>query len=456
MTTKVAYFDTFSGISGDMTIGALLDLGMPLDALERGLAPLGLEGVELSLDHRVRSGIRATKFRVHTPESETAHTNHDPQERHDHNHDHQHAHDHGHQHAHDHNHEDAHDHNHEDGRDHNHDHQHGHRTYREIKKLLAAGGLTPSVRERAEKVFHALAVAEAKIHACPIEDIGFHEVGALDAIVDIVGTAIGLEYLGIEEIYVSELPLGSGLTRSQHGVIPVPAPATVEILRGLPCRFDDGAAELVTPTGAAILGALASPGSPPALTPIRSGYGAGDRELADRPNLLRVVLAEKESPQEARPGPGNPGNLEHDEMVVLEANVDDMNPEFFEPAMESLFAAGARDVSLQALTMKRGRPATLIRVIGLPSEKDRLSQVLLQETSTIGVRAYPVSRVTLPRRNTTVSTPYGAINVKLVDLPGGGERATPEYGDCHRVAREHGLPVGVVYEEALKAAWKRD
>lgn len=410
---RIAYFDAFSGVSGDMTIGAFLDLGMPLSVLEEGLAPLGLHEVTLDVGHRVRSGIRATKFSVLTPGLEA------------------HPHDHAHTHH--------------DG--------HGHRAYRDIRGLLANSGLGPGVRARAEQIFHALAVAEARIHAMPVDDVGFHEVGAIDAIVDIVGASICLEHFGVERIYAAPLPLGTGLTRSQHGVIPVPAPATVEILRGFPSRLEDGAAELVTPTGAAIVAALGVPGPPPTLSPIASGYGAGDREMSDRPNLLRIVLADAtDAPARARRGP-TAQDVERDEMVVLEANVDDMNPELFEPAMDALFDAGARDVTLAPITMKRGRPATLVQVISTPDGADELGRILLRETSTIGVRTHRVSRLTLPREIRRVETRFGSIGVKVVRVPGGGERATPEYADCRRAAREHGVPITTVYDEALHAAW---
>lgn len=411
---RVAYFDAFSGVSGDMTIGAFLDLGMPLSVLEEGLAPLGLDDVTFDVGHRVRSGIRATKFSVHAPELN------EPE---------------GHHHQHEH-------------------HHHAHRSYRDIRELLAKSAITPNVRERAEKIFHALAVAEARIHAMPIDDVGFHEVGAVDAIVDIVGASICLEHFAVERVHAAPLPLGSGMTRSQHGVIPVPAPATVEILRGFATRLEDGSAELVTPTGAAIIAALARPGPPPTLAPIATGWGAGDREMPDRPNLLRLILADTVDVT-ASPVVAADTELEYDEMIVLEANVDDMNPELFEPALDALFDAGARDVSISPVTMKRGRPGTLIRVIGEPARREVLGRILLRETSTIGVRTYPVSRMMLPRDTHAVSTRFGSIGIKVVRVPGGDERITPEYRDCHRAAREHGVPVAAVYEETLREAWKR-
>jgi pyridinium-3,5-bisthiocarboxylic acid mononucleotide nickel chelatase len=419
---RIAYFDTFSGIAGDMTIGALVDAGVPFDAVERGLAPLGLRGFRLELGKRVRSGITARKFSVHV-DTEVSHP-----------------------------------HGHGGGAHHHHGHgeaaPHPHRHYAEIRELLARSELAPGVRSRAQRIFHALAVAEGRIHDVPPDDVAFHEVGAIDAIVDIVGTAICLDHLGVDEIYAGPLPLGSGFARSAHGVIPVPAPATLELLRGFRTRPDDGAIELVTPTGAAILAALATPAAAPEIAPEAIGYGAGDRELADRPNLLRVVVGRRAA------APGRPAadpasvseHLARDEMVVLEANIDDMSPELFEPAREALLAAGARDVALAPLLMKKGRPGTLLQVIAEPADRERIAAIVLRETSTIGVRFYPVSRIVLPRRSSSVETEYGPVAVKIVTLPDGSERAAPEYEDCRRIARERGVLVADVHAAALCAA----
>ncbi|MEW6268821.1 MAG: nickel pincer cofactor biosynthesis protein LarC [Thermodesulfobacteriota bacterium] len=430
----VAYLDAFSGISGDMTIGALLDLGMPLAVLEQGLAPLWVAGYRLEVARRVRCGIAATKFTVHL-EGEAhdpgplvhegqRHTSH----RHD---DDQHA-QHGHAHA--------------SGAAHA-----PHRHYREIRELLARAALTPRVRERAQRIFRALAIAEARVHDVAPDDVAFHEVGAIDAIVDVVGTAIGLEHFGVEEVLVSSLPLGSGLTRSQHGVIPVPAPATVELLRGFPVRPEDGARELVTPTGAAIVAALAKPAGATEIVPRAVGWGAGEHELADRPNLLRLILGERPAVAATAAAAAVAGLL-REQMVVVEANVDDMNPELFEPAVEALFEAGARDVTLAPVTMKKGRPGTLVQVVAEPSSRERIAAVLLRETTTIGVRTHAVERLVLPREQQTVATRFGAIRVKVVTLPDGSRRAAPEYADCRRAAREHGVPAARVYAAALAAA----
>lgn len=427
---RVAYLDAFSGISGDMTIGAFLDLGMPLHALEGALAPLGLGGYRLEVSRRVRSGIEATKFDVHLDAAGGA-TEHDhpaagmlP----------------------------SHHHHHDDGtRDddgHDHDHPADHRHYREIRALLGEAPLAPGVRSRAQRVFQALAEAEGRIHGVPPDDVAFHEVGAVDAIVDVVGAAACLDHFAVAEVLVSPLPLGSGLTRSRHGTIPVPAPATLELLRGFPVRPEDGDRELVTPTGAAIVAALARPGAPGEIVPEAIGYGAGTRELADRPNLLRVVLGERA----AADGTSAVPHPTRERMVVLEANIDDMNPEFFDAAVEGLFAAGARDVTLAPITMKKGRPATLLQVIVEPARRDRIAEVMLRETSTIGVRSHDIERLVLPREERSVLTRYGAVRVKVVTLPDGGRRVAPEYEDCRRAARDAGVPVAEVYAEAARAA----
>jgi len=419
----IAYLDAFSGISGDMTVGAFLDLGMPLATLEAGLDALGVRGWRLDVARRVRSGIAATKFSVDLggPDAGGFVPAVAPR---------------GH------------------GALRNPEGTHGpHRPYREIRALLERAALSPRASDRAQRVFRALAVAEGKIHGLPPDEVTFHEVGALDAIVDVVGTALCLEHFGVDEILVSPLPLGSGFVRTQHGVMPVPAPATLELLTGFPVRPDDGASELVTPTGAAIVAALARPGTPGEIVPHAVGYGAGTRELTDRPNLLRVVLGERPAAAAAPAAAAGAGpGLRRETMVVLEADVDDMNPEFLPAAVDALFAAGARDVTLAPVQMKKGRPGTLLRVIAEPTERDRLAGVMLRETSTIGVRSHAVERLVLPREQRTVETPYGAIRVKVVTLPDGSRRAAPEYEDCLRAARAHDTPISEVHGAALLAA----
>lgn len=419
----IAYLDAFSGISGDMTVGAFLDLGMPLDVLERGLGALGVDGWRLEVGRRVRSGIGATKLTVDLGRPDPgvfvpagAPSAHGAVRLRA---------------------------------------QHGaHRPYREIRALLERAALPARVRERALRVFRVLAVAEGKIHGVSPDEVAFHEVGALDAIVDVVGAALCLEHFGVDEVLVSPLPLGSGFVRTQHGVMPVPAPATLELLTGFPVRPEDGATELVTPTGAALVAALARPGTPGEIVPRAVGYGAGERELADRPNLLRVILGERATTSAASAsvaagaGPG----LLRETMVVLEANVDDMNPEILPAAVEALFAAGARDVTLAPVMMKKGRPGTLLQVIAAPADRERMAGVMLRETSTIGVRTHAVERLLLPREQCRVDTRFGAIRVKVVTLPDGSRRAAPEHEDCLRAARAHDVPVALVHAEAQRAA----
>ena len=295
------------------------------------------------------------------------------------------------------------------------------------------------MRERAQRVFAALAEAEGRVHGVPPEHVHFHEVGAVDSLVDVVGTAVALDHLGIDEIYVAPLPLGSGTVNTRHGVLPVPAPATVELLRGWPVRPDDGDTELVTPTGAAIVAALATPGRPPEMRIVRAGYGCGERVLADRPNVLRIVLGE---PVVA---------TGHDEIVCIEANVDDLPPELFEHAMEQLFAAGARDVFFTAIQMKKNRPAILLRVLGDPADRDRLAAIVFRETSTIGVRYAVQRRLTLARETRHVETPYGTVAVRVARGPDGTINAAPEYESCRELAAARGVPLKVVYRAAIAA-----
>lgn len=419
---RVAYLDAFSGISGDMTVGALLDLGVPLDAVRDAIATLAVPGIDLASERVFRHGIAATKFHVRVdgrhpdpPEPETPADHHHhggaPDAPHDHHH-----------------HPDdpaAHD---------------GHRPYAEIRRLLEGSALVAPVKERALAIFARLAEAEGRVHGNTAADVEFHEVGARDAIVDIVGAAVGFVALGIEAIYASPLPVGQGRMRSAHGILPVPAPATMELLRDRAVRFEDGVSELVTPTGAAIVAALAAPGTVPVLRPLATGYGAGDRVLADRPNLLRIVLGEID------------GEADRDEVVVLEATIDDMNPQVFEHVVERLLAAGARDVFLAPVVMKKSRPATLLRVLAAPADRSRLAGVIFAETTTIGLRYTTWQRMVLPREERTVETPFGAVRVKIAIAPDGTRNIAPEFDDCRRLAVVGQIPLKVVHQAALVAA----
>ncbi len=384
---RIAYLDTFSGISGDMTVGALLDLGLPLDALREAITALALPGVEVAVERVARSGIAAAKFHVRV------HGEHPDQ-----------------------------------GAP---THGHGHRAWGEIRDLLTKGGLAAPVKERALAVFARLVPADA---------VQFHEVGALDAIVDVVGAALGFVHLGVEAVYAGPLPMGQGRLRSAHGPLPVPAPAVVLLVAGRPVRLEDGAAELVTPTGAAIVAALARREAAPAMRIEAVGYGAGDRVLADRPNLLRILLGEPVAAAGA------------DEVVVLEATIDDMSPQLYEHVLERLLAAGARDAFLVPVVMKRSRPATMLRVLAAPADRDRLAGIVFAETSTIGLRYTTWARLVLPREERTVETLYGTVRVKIARAPDGTLNVAPEFEDCRRLATERGVALKVVYQAALAAA----
>jgi len=388
----VAYFDAFSGISGDMTLGALVHLGVPIEEVQAVATAFSLSGVEVVAAHREVHGIRGMKVSV---------VDHEPASR------------------------------------------GGCPSFGEIRAMLATAPMKARVREGAQRIFAALAAAEGRVHGVASEEIHFHEVGAVDSLIDIVGAVVALDYLGIEEIYVSTLPLGRGSVATEHGILPVPAPATLDLLRGWPVRPGDGDAELVTPTGAAIVAALARPGRPPELRIAGVGYGCGDRALTDRPNVLRVVL-------------GEPVVVAgRDEVVCIEANIDDLNPELFGHATEQLFAAGARDVFLTPIQMKKGRPATLLRVLGDPTDLDRLAAVIFNETSTIGVRHSTMRRLMLEREAVNVETRYGTVAVRVARAPDGTPNIAPEYESCRRAAAAHRVPLKLVYQAAIAAYGNR-
>jgi hypothetical protein len=369
-----------------MIIAALLDLGVPAAVVERALAALPLAGFHLHIGSRTRSGIVATSFDVHVEGAP-------PQ-----------------------------------------------RTYGTIRAMLGAAPLDPGVKERAQRTFLRLATAEAKVHRSALDDVHFHEVGAVDAIVDVVGSAAALEYLGAE-LWVSPLPMGRGFVKAAHGVLPLPAPATVDCLEGL-ATYDGGIDfEFVTPTGAAIVGAHASGTKRwPTMAPERTGWGAGTAELRDRPNLLRAVLGAPSS------GDGAPTH------TVLEANVDDASGELAGDWIESLLAAGALDAWAAPITMKKGRPAFTIAALVPIDRAGEIASLMLRETTSLGVRRHDVSRVERPRAIETVETPFGPIPVKVAGGPFGPPQVKPEFDACVRAARAHGVPVREVLRVA-GAAW---
>ena len=391
---KIAYFDTISGISGDMAVGAFLHLGVSLDALRAELQKIALSGYTLGQTVKEHSGIQAIKFQVEV---------HEPQ---------------------------------------------GERSFRAIAELIRSSALTPRVKELALQIFTVLAEAEGKVHGVATADVHFHEVGAVDSIVDIVGTAFCLQALDVEQVYVSPVPLGSGVVPSRHGILPVPGPATLELLKGFPVRFADGSAELVTPTGAAIVAALAQLTRVPAMQVEAIGYGAGTRTLADRPNVLRIAVGRSQDTLEQDASQA----LSAERLMVLETNIDDLNPEFYEYVIERLIEAGARDVFVCPIHMKKNRPGVLLWVLCDPVNCERLSSLLFAETSTLGIRSYPVDRVALRRERRNVETSYGTIGVKVAYQPDGRPQFAPEYEECKRAAREKNVPLKIVYEAALWAA----
>ena len=387
---KTAYFDAFSGLSGDMIVGAILDCGADFGELERAIKSMPIAGYRLSAGRKVVSGISALKFDVEVTEPQP--------ERH----------------------------------------------LGEIRALIDSSPLAASIKHRAISIFEVLAQAEAKIHNTTPDRVHFHEVGAVDSIIDIVGTAWGFEQLGVGDVIVSALPMGNGFVRSQHGVIPVPAPATVELLSGFPLKIGDGAHEMVTPTGAAVVRALARPAAIPFGFEVEKiGYGAGARELEDRPNVLRMMIGRERAA------------FDRDEMVEISANIDDLNPQIYDHLMSRLFEAGARDVTLTPTMMKKSRPAVTIGVIAEVANRDALAEIIFAETSTIGLRFHAVGRLKLHREIHEVATRWGKVRVKVSGANGGAPTTiSPEYDDCRRIAAEHNVALRVVMEEARDAARK--
>lgn len=384
----IAYLDCFSGVSGDMLLGALLDAGLSFEDLRADLARLPLGGYDLRAERVVKRGIAGTQFSVEVG------------------------------------------------------HEHAHRGLREILDLIADSGLPEQVTQPARQVFARLAEAEAKVHQRPVEEVHFHEVGAVDAIVDVVGACCALHRLRVTELHASPLPLGGGWVKAAHGRLPVPAPATAELVRGVPSYGGPVEAELVTPTGAALVTTLArSFGPMPAMTVRAVGWGAGRRELP-HPNLLRLFLGEPAG-LEARP--------RQQTLALLEANVDDMNPELLGHLMDRLFAAGALDVFYTPILMKKSRPATLISVLAEPAQAAGLTELVFRESTTLGVRRSEVARVCLERESREVETPYGRVRVKVGLLGKEAITASPEYEDCRRLAEASGAPLKAVYDAARAA-----
>ncbi len=425
------YLDLISGISGDMLLGALLDLGVRLPDVERSLAGLKVGGYHLHAGPDQRSGITGTRFEVHL-ESEHEHApapNPNPE--------HVQAHGHAHEHGHGHPHEPA-------ARHHEHE-----RTFAAIRQMIVASSLSPWVRERAVRVFERIAAAEGKIHGLSPAEVHFHEVGAVDSIVDIVGACVALERLGCPRVLASPVCEGTGWVECAHGRFPVPAPATLEILgaRGIAVSQCDEPHELVTPTGAALLAEFVEEfGLMAGLRAQRIGYGIGARRMRTRPNVLRAVLGEVE------PRAATTHDWETDTVAVLETNLDDLNAELLGPFIEAALQAGALEAFYTPVQMKKGRPGVLLSVLCHRADADRLSELVLRETSAFGVRQTTAERRKLRRELCPVTTPFGEVAVKLGWLDGQVVQAAPEFEDCRRLALAAGVPVKTVYAAAI-AAW---
>jgi len=393
-TLRTAYFDCYSGISGDMILGALVDLGVDIKNIRKALKGIDLKGYKLQAKKIQRNGLACTQITVAIEKPK-------------------------------------------------HQHSHPHRSFTNIKKLIEQSGLPSKVKNNSIEIFKRIAKVEAKIHDTTIEKIHFHEVGGIDSIVDIVGGVWAIESLKLDKVYSSTLNVGEGFVDCAHGRLPVPAPATLKLLKGIPVFSTGVKTELTTPTGAAMIGFYADKfQSVPEMTIVEDGYGAGSRIIPSIPNLLRVMVGEM-SLNDA------------DSLVMIETNIDDMNPELFDAVMESLFEAGALDVYFSSITMKKNRPATKVSVLAEKKEREVLSKILLRETTSFGVRFYEVGRLTLDREIQKLKTSYGVIKIKIGSLDGETVQATPEFEDCRNAARKKKIPVKKVYDDVLAEAQRK-
>jgi uncharacterized protein (TIGR00299 family) protein len=433
--SRIVYFDCASGVSGDMLLGALVDLGLPLADLRRALSALPLEGYRLEAREVRRAGLRATKVDVVVGPAQGRGPRGGGQATHDHGH--PHDHDHAHNHRHDHDHAQV-DHGQRQAGDP--PSSGGDRGLAEVLDLLACSELSAVVRERASRQFRRLAEVEAASHGTTPDRVHFHEVGAVDSIVDIVGGIWGLEWLQAQRFVSSPLNVGSGVVAMAHGTFPVPAPATVRLLQDVPV-YGAGEGELTTPTGALLVSAHASAyGSFPAMTIERFGHGAGGRETGPRPNILRLFVGEEWAE----------GGTD-ERLLVLETEIDDMSPQLCAPLLERLLGAGALDAYFAPIYMKKGRPGLLITVLADPGRRLAVEELLFSETTTLGVRRQEWQRSCLERAVVSVETPYGTIRVKRAGRGGRTLNAQPEFDDCERAARERGVPIKEVWAAALAA-----
>ncbi len=448
---KTLYLDIFSGISGDMFIGAMLDLGVDLETLKSELDKLKVDAFHLHVHRQTKSGIEGFKFDVHDESAHEGHSHkHGPHSHGEHHHDDDHDnHDHDHEHGHTHG-----DHSH-DERDHDHHHDHGEsRNFSDIRKLILDSDLSDWVKEKSIAVFHRIAVAEGKIHGHPPEEVHFHEVGAIDSIVDIVGGCICLEQLGKPRVLAAPVTEGTGFVMCAHGRFPVPTMATLEILgeRGVPLNQCEEPHELVTPTGAALLAEFAESFAPmTGLVAEKVGYGLGTRDNKTRPNVLRAILGN------AAAATASPAlDWQTDTVAILETNLDDINSEILGNLVNKALAAGALDVFHTPVQMKKNRPGVLVTVICAESEADAFSEMLLRETSAFGVRCTTAKRRKLNRQIRTVETRFGDIDVKLGLLNGKIVQVSPEFESCRKAATIHRVALKEVYAAAGSAALSMD
>lgn len=450
MSSKTLYLDILSGISGDMFIGAMLDLGVDFDAFEAELKKVKVGGYHLHAHRKSKSGIEGVKFDVHDEHaSEHGHHEH-THEHHHHEHSEEHGHTHSHSHEHTHDHAETHGHEHSHEHHHHHHHHDDSRNYADIRQLITDSTLSDWVKQKAIAVFHRIAVAEGKIHGHPPEEVHFHEVGAIDSIVDIIGACICLEMLGKPRVESANVVEGTGWVNCAHGRFPVPTMATLEILgaRGIAVNQCEEPHELVTPTGAALLAELVETFGPMhGVVAEKVGYGLGTRDNHTRPNVLRAVLGSK---KESNATPSKQ-DWETDTIAVLETNVDDLNPEVLGAFMERALAAGALDVFHTPVQMKKNRPGVLVTILCGQADADRLAELLICETSAFGVRRSTAERRKLRRESILVETPHGKVAVKIGRLNGCIVQASPEFESCREISAKSGVPLKDVYAAALKA-----
>jgi pyridinium-3,5-bisthiocarboxylic acid mononucleotide nickel chelatase len=420
---RIAYLDCFSGISGDMFLGALVDAGVSPDHLRETVRGLNL-GAELEITRVDRNGITATKVdvivngRKDMPREELAVG-----------------------HSHEHTHADGTTHSHEHAHEHDHSHEHG-RSLKHIREIISASSISAKAKQTALAIFQSLGESEAKIHNKPVDDIHFHEVGSVDAIVDITCAAVGAEALKVDEWICSPLNVGGGTVQCAHGTLPVPAPATLELLKGAPVYSSDIKKELVTPTGAAIIKTLVSRyASFPTIITDRIGYGAGFRNFANSANVVRLTIGE--SSDVALPVP-------RETITIMEANLDDLSPQVFGYVIDKLLDAGALDAFGVPVQMKKNRPGVVLTVLSKPEDAQKLAKIIFAETTTIGLRMRDENRYALARRHQAVETQWGSVRIKIANLNGTIANYAPEYEDCRMIAEQHNVPLKQVMQEALR------